>query len=66
MQAAISAACFISPLRLVHLSVVVCGAHLAALVYRAHLSVRQSLEEKGLVRAGNFSVRRWRKGYASG
>ena len=57
MQAAISAACFISPLRLVHLMV---------LVYRAHLSVRQSLEEKGLVRAGNFSVRRWRKGYASG
>jgi len=46
--------------------VLVCGAHLAVLVYRAHLSVRQSLEEKGLVRAGNFSVRRWRKGYASG
>jgi hypothetical protein len=37
--------------------VVVCGAH---------LSMRQSLEEKSLVRAGNFSVRRWRKGYASG
>jgi hypothetical protein len=41
-------------------------AHLAALVYRAHPAVRQSLEDKGLVRAGNFSVRRWRKGYASG
>jgi hypothetical protein len=46
--------------------VLVYRAHLAALVYRAHLSVRQSLEDKGLVRAGNFSVRRWRKGYASG
>ena len=75
LQAAISAACFISFPRQVGLSVVVYGAHLsvqiyrahlAALVYRAHLPVRQSLEEKGLVRAGNFSVRRWRKGYASG
>jgi hypothetical protein len=46
--------------------VVVYRAHLAVVVYRAHLAVRQSLEEKGLVRAGNFSVRRWRKGYASG
>ena len=45
---------------------VVYRAHLAVVVYRAHLAVRQSLEEKGLVRAGNFSVRRWRKGYASG
>ena len=49
-----------------HLSVQIYRAHLAALVYRAHLPVRQSLEEKGLVLAGNFSVRRWRKGYASG
>ena len=75
LQAAIPAACFISFPRQVDLSVVVYGAHLsvqiyrahlAALVYRAHLPVRQSLEDKGLVRAGNFSVRRWRKGYASG
>ena len=33
MQAAISVACFISPLRLVHLSVVVCGAHLSVQIY---------------------------------
>ena len=57
LQAAISAACFISFPRQVDLAV---------LVYRAHLAVRLSLEGKGLVRAGNFSVRRWRKGYASG
>ena len=49
-----------------HLSVQIYRAHLAALVYRAHMPVRQSLEDKGLVRAGNFSLRRWRKGYASG
>lgn len=66
MQAAISAACFISPLHQVHLMVLVYRAHLAVVICGAHLSVRQSLEEKGLVRAGNFSVRRWRKGYASG
>ena len=75
LQAAISAACFISFPRQVHLMVLVYRAHLAVLLYGAqlavvvcgaHLAVRQSLEEKGLVRAGNFSVRRWRKGYASG
>ena len=49
-----------------HLSVLVYRAHLLLRVYRTHLAVRQSLEDKGLVRAGNFSVRRWRKGYASG
>ena len=49
-----------------HLAVVVCVAHLSVLVYIAHLPVRQRLEEKGLVRAGNFCVRRWCKGYASG
>jgi hypothetical protein len=66
MQAAISAACFISFPRQVHLSVVVCVAHLTVLVYRGHLSVRQSLDEKGLVRAGHFNVRTWRKDYTSG
>jgi hypothetical protein len=57
MQAAISAACIISFPRQVHLTV---------RVYRAHLSVRQSLEDKGWVAPGKFSIRRWRKDYASG
>lgn len=48
------------------LAVLVYSAHLLVRVYRTHLAVRQSLEEKGLVCAGNFSVRRWRKGYAIG